>query len=45
MDKKISRLRRAIPTRKKISELRFNRLQVFRLNQAQSSVSMLSNMA
>ena len=33
MDKKISRLRRAIPTRKKIAELRVNRLQVFRSNQ------------
>jgi|TARA_B110000503_G_C7163382_1_gene420742 large subunit ribosomal protein L18 len=33
MDKKISRLRRAIPTRRKISELRFNRLTVFRSNQ------------
>jgi len=32
MDKKISRLRRAIPTRKKIAELRVNRLQVFRSN-------------
>ena len=33
MDKKISRLRRAIPTRKKIAELRVNRLQIFRSNQ------------
>ncbi len=33
MDKKISRLRRAIPTRRKISELRVNRLCVFRSNQ------------
>lgn len=33
MDKKISRMRRAIPTRKKISELRVNRLTVFRSNQ------------
>lgn len=33
MDKKISRLRRAIPTRRKISELRVNRLTVFRSNQ------------
>lgn len=33
MDKKISRLRRAVPTRKKIAELRVNRLQVFRSNQ------------
>ena len=32
MDKKISRLRRAVPTRKKIAELRFNRLQVIRSN-------------
>jgi len=31
--KKISRLRRAVPTRKKIAELRVNRLQVFRSNQ------------
>ena len=33
MDKKISRLRRAVPTRKKIAELRVNRLQIFRSNQ------------
>jgi large subunit ribosomal protein L18 len=33
MDKKISRLRRAVPTRRKISELRVNRLCVFRSNQ------------
>jgi large subunit ribosomal protein L18 len=33
MDKKISRLRRAIPTRRKIAELRVNRLTVFRSNQ------------
>ena len=32
MDKKISRLRRAVPTRKKIAEMRVNRLQVFRSN-------------
>ena len=32
MDKKVSRLRRAVPTRKKIAELRVNRLQVFRSN-------------
>jgi len=32
MDKKISRLRRAVPTRKKTAELRVNRLQVFRSN-------------
>jgi large subunit ribosomal protein L18 len=32
MDKKISRLRRAVPTRKKIAELRVNRLQIFRSN-------------
>jgi large subunit ribosomal protein L18 len=33
MDKKISRLRRAIPTRRKIAELRVNRLTVFRSTQ------------
>jgi large subunit ribosomal protein L18 len=33
MDKKVSRLRRAIPTRRKIAELRVNRLTVFRSNQ------------
>ena len=33
MDKKISRLRRAVPTRRKIAELRVNRLTVFRTNQ------------
>lgn len=32
MDKKISRLRRAVSTRRKISELRLNRLAVFRSN-------------
>ncbi|AWB34658.1 50S ribosomal protein L18 [Orrella marina] len=33
MDKKVSRLRRAIPTRRKIAELRVHRLTVFRSNQ------------
>lgn len=33
MDKKISRMRRSIPTRRKIAELRVNRLTVFRSNQ------------
>ncbi|HLU20508.1 MAG TPA: 50S ribosomal protein L18 [Pusillimonas sp.] len=33
MDKKISRLRRAISTRRKITELRVHRLSVFRSNQ------------
>jgi len=33
MDKKLSRLRRAVPTRRKIAELRVNRLTVFRSNQ------------
>jgi large subunit ribosomal protein L18 len=33
MDKKISRLRRAVPTRRKISELRVHRLSIFRSNQ------------
>lgn len=32
MDKKVSRLRRAIPTRRKIAELRVHRLTVFRTN-------------
>ena len=32
MDKKISRLRRAVPTRSKIAELRVHRLTVFRSN-------------
>ena len=32
MDKKISRLRRAVPTRRKIAELRVHRLTVFRSN-------------
>jgi large subunit ribosomal protein L18 len=32
MDKKISRLRRAVSTRRKISELRMHRLSVFRSN-------------
>jgi large subunit ribosomal protein L18 len=32
MDKKISRLRRAVPTRRKISELRVHRLSIFRSN-------------
>lgn len=32
MDKKISRLRRAVATRRKISELRVHRLSVFRTN-------------
>ena len=32
MDKKISRLRRAVATRRKITELRVNRLAVFRSN-------------
>ena len=33
MDKKISRLRRAVSTRRKITELRVHRLSVFRSNQ------------
>jgi large subunit ribosomal protein L18 len=33
MDKKVSRLRRAIPTRRKIAQLRVHRLTVFRSNQ------------
>lgn len=33
MDKKISRLRRAVSTRRKISELQVNRLSIFRSNQ------------
>ena len=33
MDKRISRLRRAVPTRRKITELRVHRLTVFRSNQ------------
>lgn len=33
MDKKVSRLRRAVPTRRKIAELRVHRLTVFRSNQ------------
>ena len=33
MDKKVSRLRRAVPTRRKISELRVHRLSIFRSNQ------------
>jgi large subunit ribosomal protein L18 len=33
MDKKVSRLRRAVPTRRKINELRVHRLSVFRSNQ------------
>jgi len=32
MDKKLSRLRRAVPTRRKISELRVHRLSIFRSN-------------
>ncbi|ANN80039.1 50S ribosomal protein L18 [Bordetella flabilis] len=32
MDKKTSRLRRAVPTRRKINELRVHRLSVFRSN-------------
>jgi large subunit ribosomal protein L18 len=32
MDKKVSRLRRAVPTRRKIRELRVHRLSVFRSN-------------
>lgn len=32
MDKKVSRLRRAVPTRRKISELRVHRLSIFRSN-------------
>lgn len=32
MDKKVSRLRRAVPTRRKITELRVHRLSVFRSN-------------
>jgi large subunit ribosomal protein L18 len=32
MDKKISRLRRAVPTRRKIQELRVHRLSIFRSN-------------
>jgi large subunit ribosomal protein L18 len=32
MDKKISRLRRAVPTRRKILELRVHRLSIFRSN-------------
>ncbi|WP_459616245.1 50S ribosomal protein L18 [Bordetella sp. 2513F-2] len=33
MDKKVSRLRRAVSTRRKITELRVHRLSVFRSNQ------------
>jgi len=33
MDKKLSRLRRAVPTRKKINELGVHRLSIFRSNQ------------
>jgi large subunit ribosomal protein L18 len=33
MDKKLSRLRRAVPTRRKIVELRVHRLSIFRSNQ------------
>ncbi|MFW8566612.1 50S ribosomal protein L18 [Orrella sp. 11846] len=33
MDKKTSRLRRAVPTRRKIAQLRMHRLAVFRSNQ------------
>lgn len=33
MDKKLSRLRRAVPTRRKIAEIGSNRLSVFRSNQ------------
>ena len=32
MDKKVSRLRRAVPSRRKITELRVHRLSVFRSN-------------
>ncbi|MBV7485281.1 50S ribosomal protein L18 [Bordetella sp. BOR01] len=32
MDKKVSRLRRAVPTRRKIFELRVHRLSIFRSN-------------
>jgi len=32
MDKRISRLRRAVPTRRKIQELRVHRLSIFRSN-------------
>ncbi|OWT75049.1 MULTISPECIES: 50S ribosomal protein L18 [Alcaligenaceae] len=32
MDKKVSRLRRAVPTRRKILELRVHRLSIFRSN-------------
>ncbi|MFC4276161.1 MULTISPECIES: 50S ribosomal protein L18 [Alcaligenaceae] len=32
MDKKVSRLRRAVPTRRKIAELRVHRLSIFRSN-------------
>lgn len=32
MDKKVSRLRRAVPTRRKIHELRVHRLSIFRSN-------------
>src|SRR3546814_14098538 len=32
MDKKVSRLRRAVPTRRKISELRVHRLSILRSN-------------
>ena len=32
MDKKLSRLRRAVPTRRKITELRVHRLSIFRSN-------------
>jgi large subunit ribosomal protein L18 len=32
MDKKTSRLRRAVPTRRKINELRVHRLSIFRSN-------------
>jgi len=32
MDKKVSRLRRAVPTRRKIAQLRVHRLSVFRSN-------------
>lgn len=33
MDKKLSRLRRAVPTRRKISEIGVHRLSIFRSNQ------------
>ncbi len=33
MDKKVTRLRRAVPTRRKIAELRVHRLSIFRSNQ------------